>query len=440
MKLRWMATATVLLLLMGLPATESGAAERPLSIAVSGRYLVDQSGATVVLRGVDTSGTEYACVSEKSIFDGNEEASPMSIAAMRSWGFNAARVELNESCWLGVQGVKPAYSGVAYQQAIKQYIDQLVAAGMYVIVDLHFSSTGQKHKSTRQEPMPDLTYAPAFWASVAGAFKDNPAVVFDLFNEPYPDHNADSEASWKCVLDGSAGGTCTNLKFRAAGMQLLLNTVRAAGASNVVMVGGPQFAGDLDQWRKYEPTDPVHQLAASIHIYWRNSIRPDYSPCYSSSCWHNVLAPLSSAVPIVVGEFGELDCGDSLYHPFLQFADDHGISYLAWAWFVGNCASEPSLIKDYSGKPTAYGVGYQKHLASIGLGFDHIHRHRRLRAERASNPQLSGSGARITRSHRVKPPGHNRYVARVGGSVTSSILSRNEVVDPVGHGRRSPPS
>jgi endoglucanase len=354
-----------LLMAIALLPTSEAAARPALSIAVSGDHLVDQNGAPVVLRGANTSGTEYACVSENSIFDGAQEASPSSIAAMRSWGFNAARVELNESCWLGVQGVKPAYSGPAYQQAIEHYVDALNAAGMYVVVDMHFSSTGGANKAGGQHPMPDVRYAPTFWTSVAAAFKGNPAVIFDLFNEPYPNHNTDSAAAWTCVLRGSAGETCKGFTYQAAGMQQLLDSVRGTGATNVIMVGGPQYAGDLDQWHTHAPVDPIKQLAASIHIYWRTPARPDYSPCYSSSCWQDVLAPLSKTVPIIVGEFGELDCGDSLYPPFLDFADQHGISYLGWAWFVGSCAKEPSLITNYAGTPTAYGIGYQQHLDSL---------------------------------------------------------------------------
>jgi hypothetical protein len=377
--------AATLLLVALLVSAPAAAAATDLSIAVEGNHLVDGAGQTVVLRGADTSGTEYACVSESSIFDGAKEASPRSIAAMRSWGFNVARVQLNESCWLGVQGVKPAYSGQAYQQAIEQYVDALNVAGMYVIVDMHFSSKGGTSKARGQVPMPDERYAPTFWTSVADAFKGNPAVIFDLFNEPYPNHNTDSADSWKCVLDGSAGGTCKGFNYQAAGMQQLLDAVRVTGAKNVVMVGGPQYAGDLNDWLEYEPVDPLDQLAASIHIYWDTPARPDYSPCYISSCWYDVLAPLAQRVPIVVGEFGELDCGDTLYPPFLNFADEHGISYLAWAWFVGNCAQEPSLISNYSGRPTAYGIGYRDHLASLGL-----------RARR-HHPPLSSSHAPVRR-------------------------------------------
>ncbi len=354
-------------LLAVLPSASRAGAQPALSIAVSGNHFVDQNGATVVLRGANTSGTEYACVQERSIFDGPDEASAGSIAAMHAWGFNAARVQLNESCWLGIQGVKPAYSGAAYQQAIEQYVDALNAAGMYVILDLHWASKGGRAKARGQLPMPDERYAPAFWASVANAFKGNPAVVFDLFNEPFPNRNTDSDASWNCTMSGTAGGQCRGFRYRAAGLQELLDAVRSTGARNVVMVGGPQYAGTVDQWLGDEPADPIGQLAASIHVYWQDASHPYWTPCAPSSCWTGQIAPLAARVPVVAGEFGELDCGSSFYPPFLDFADQHGISYLAWAWFVGSCAGEPSLITSYAGTPTAYGSGYQQHLASLGL-------------------------------------------------------------------------
>jgi endoglucanase len=359
------AAVALLALLCSLEAPRAGA--QPTSaISVSGAHLLDGEGKAVQLRGVDTSGSEYACVSQGSIFDGSEEASAGSIAAMRSWRFNAARVQLNESCWLGIQGVRAAVSGSAYQQAIERYVAALRAAGMYVIVDLHFSSRGGAAKARGQQPMPDARYAPAFWGSVARAFKGDAGVLFDLFNEPYPNRNTGSEAAWRCVLEGSAGGTCKGVRYAAAGMQQLLDAVRATGARNVVMVGGPQYAGTLDRWSSYAPSDPLGQLAASIHIYWKNAAEPEYSPCYSRACWEAVLAPLAARVPIVVGELGELDCGDSLYRPFLDFADSHEISYLAWAWFVGSCAGEPSLIESYAGAATPYGIGYRQHLAALG--------------------------------------------------------------------------
>jgi endoglucanase len=62
--------------------------------------------------------------------------------------------------------------------------------------------------------MPDAAQAIPFWTSVANTFKGNAAVIFDLFNEPYPeladpDHNL--AASWHSY--NFAGGAPTALRL-----------------------------------------------------------------------------------------------------------------------------------------------------------------------------------------------------------------------------------
>ena len=37
-----------------------------------------------------------------------------------------------------------------------------------------------------QQELPDRDHAPTFWGQVAAAFRDNPLVIFELFNEPFP--------------------------------------------------------------------------------------------------------------------------------------------------------------------------------------------------------------------------------------------------------------
>jgi hypothetical protein len=285
---------------------------------------------------------------------------------MKGWHVNAVRVNGNEDCWLGINGVPSAYAGANYQNKIIDYVNRIVAHGMIAIVDLHHSAPGTL-LATDQQPMADRDHAPAYWQGVANAFKNNPAVIFDLYNEPYPDSNRNTAAAWTCVRDG---GTCPGVPFTAAGMQELLNAVRGTGASNVVMVGGPQYAGTLDKWSEYKPNDPLNQLAASIHIYFDKPATPDWSPCYLQTCWDSVMAPLAANTPIIIGEFGEHDCdfglinGTSLnpvQQSLLTWADGHHVSYLAWAWFTGNCAGEPAVISDYAGTPTPLGAGVRSH-------------------------------------------------------------------------------
>src|SRR3954463_316783 len=74
------------------------------SLHVRGRHLVDH-GRVLRLLGVNRSGTEYMCTDGYGdVFDGPHDQ--RSISAMRSWRINAVRVPLNESCWLGVAGLR----------------------------------------------------------------------------------------------------------------------------------------------------------------------------------------------------------------------------------------------------------------------------------------------------------------------------------------------
>jgi len=330
-----------------------------LKVSVSGNHLVNGAGSTVRLLGANRSGTQYVCAEGSGFFDGPSDAA--SIAAMKAWGMTAVRVSLNEDCWLGINGVPAAYAGANYQGAIGGFVDRLNAAGLYVILDLHWNAPGTA-KALDQKPMADRDHSPAFWAGVAGYFKDRPAVVFDLYNEPYPDSNHNTTAAWTCIRDG---GTCPGVPFTAAGSQEMVNAIRGAGATNVVMVGGPQYAGVVDRWTEFKPADPVGQLAASIHIYYNNAADPEWAPCYLKSCWDASIAPLAATTPVVIGEVGEHDCSSALLMPLLDWADTKGVSYLAWSWFTGNCAGEPALITAYDGTPSGEGAGIRDHLLSL---------------------------------------------------------------------------
>ena len=73
-------------------------------------------------------------------------------------------------------------------------------------------------------------------------------------------------------------------------------------------------------------------------------------------------------MPVVTGEFGQDDCAHGLVDQYMNWADVKGISYLGWTWNTGGgwtCTSGPSLITNYNGTPTNYGVGLRDHLAAF---------------------------------------------------------------------------
>ena len=323
-----------------------------------GNTLLDGSDTPVLLHGVNRSGAEYACLHGPNAVDGPTDAA--SVRAMATWHVNAVRIPLNEDCWLGINGV--AVGGGIYQAAIATWVQLLTRAGMYVILDLHWSAPGAS-LADGQMPMPDADHAPAFWNSVAETFRGNQDVAFDLFNEPYPDHSFIAPPAWQCLRDG--GAACPDLPYQAAGLQTLVSAVRATGARNLILAAGVAYSGafsllrlgSTSLWLQYRPIDPLNNLAASWHAY-NNSV------CSTIICWANTIAPVATKVPVIVGEIGDTDCSARYSKELLPWLDVHRISYLAWTWGTNyNCQS---LINDYSGTPNPpYGSNYRRHLAAF---------------------------------------------------------------------------
>jgi hypothetical protein len=352
--------------LVGSAGCASGAGQvidRAPRLHVSGNRLVNSRDARVVLRGVVRSGGEFMCVQGHGIWDG--PMSQASVNAMKAWHVTAVRIPLNEACWNGDSYVKPAYRGAAYQQAVEAYVRLLNRNGIVAILTLTWTDGGYTGPSANcpsaravcQKPMPDTGAVP-FWTSVARTFKGNDSVLFDLFNEPYPERAAGASASegWSCWRDG---GTCTGIRYQVAGMQALVNAVRSTGANNVLMLGGLEYANDMSQWLAYKPVDRDHNLVASWHSYAFNT-------CSIPSCWDATVAPVIARVPLIAGEIGEKNCTDSYLRQLLPWLDAQHSGYLAFAWNADfPCGPGPSLITSYSGTPTHYGRGYRDHLLSV---------------------------------------------------------------------------
>ncbi|MGI8550717.1 MAG: FG-GAP-like repeat-containing protein, partial [Dehalococcoidia bacterium] len=338
----------------------------PSGLHVQGNQLVNGAGLPVRLLGMNRTGPESACIVAGGYgLLGSDNDGPLDAAAiqvMASWHINAVRVPLNADCWLNINGVQAQYGGANYQTALAGYVSRLNQAGLAVILSLHFTAAGQT-PAIRQIPMPDRDHSPSFWTQVANAYKGNSSVLFDLYNEPFPNNVRDTTPAWQCWLNG--GAACQGLlydqngnpmSYTAAGMQELVTAIRGTGATNVILAEGINYGGHLSQWLTYKPNDPTGNLTASWHIY-------NNTDCLMP-CWDTVVASLAQQVPVITGEIGEYDCKHTFIDPLLTWLDTHTISYLAWTWNTYGC-DNPSLITAYNGTPTAYGQGYKDHLAVL---------------------------------------------------------------------------
>jgi endoglucanase len=406
--LRWLTPAAavagvaVAVALLLLAQASSRAASVPLSIAISGNHFVNGAGQTIRLLGVNHASSEYACVDGFGYNDGHQDAADA--AAIASWHANAVRVPLNEDCWLGINGQPnnnedpgETLTASGYRQAVESYVGALNAQGLYAILDLHWTAPGTQ-VAEEQQPMPDSDHSPAFWQSVATTFKSDPAVVFDLFNEPFDptdlrsgtDPDSQDKVTWNCwdtgTENGPGGGTpCVTAAYdenenetstyQVAGLQTLLNTIRSTGATQPVLAGGLNYANDLSQWATHAPDDPLNQEAASFHNYQGQD-------CDDVSCWNSTIAPIAANVPVVTGEFDEdnfdnASCGNrtptTFDSDYMTWADQHGVSYLANGWELltpdevsQEGCSAYVLTSDYAGTPAPpNGTVLHDHLTAL---------------------------------------------------------------------------
>ena len=211
-----------------------------------------------------------------------------------------------------------------------------------------------------------------------GTFVDDDGVVFELYNEPFPQNNQNTEAAWQCWRDGCThpqikwGQMVAFDSYEAAGMQELVSAVREVGAKQLILLGGVQYSNSVSRWLDYAPQDPLENLGAAWHVY-------NFNRCSNATCWNSEPGVVSAQVPLLATEIGQDDCQATMVNPLMQFLDEHRSSYLAWWWNIsaGDCvpatsdthgAGAPlSLITDYD-CPTpksAFGQAIYDHLTQL---------------------------------------------------------------------------
>ncbi len=256
----------------------------PLAVRVSGKKLVDAGGSALQIRGVAYGKSAFAYIngmSETDVFAGH----PPLIEASASWKANSWRISLNEASWLGLKCVDtagvshvadpgPAHGAPSYQQQILNEVNKITLARMYTILVLHWAAP-DNHCPMTQTQMADADHSLDFWRSVAKTFENNPAVMFELYNEPYDAWMSPGQDAAKVIAKGGAysgypaqpGYKLVNRPWKVASMQDMITVIRAVGAANIVLVGTNAWDDDLSEWLDNVPTDPIGQMAATRHPY-----------------------------------------------------------------------------------------------------------------------------------------------------------------------------
>jgi endoglucanase len=316
----------------------------------SGATVCTASGTPHLFHGVDRPSLEWDPEGE---FDGGEHIPASDFQAMASWHANVVRIALNQDFWLS----GAALYVPAYEDTVDQAVHDAEAAGLDVILDLHWSDAGnlgvtesgsakgaQQNSSlySDQQQMADAN-SQEFWSEVAAKYAGDGHVLFELYNEP-------NTIGWDVWIHGgpvvTSGPSGTVVTFQAVGMQELYDTVRKTGANNLVIAGGLNWAFDLSGVAQ-NPIQGFNVMYAT-HPYDTSNRLP--------SVWPSSFGYLAAGdiAPVIATEFGDgsSGCTGAWDSELIQFAAQYEISWTAWAWWVGGC-SFPALLSDWSYTPTS---------------------------------------------------------------------------------------
>ena len=304
-------------------ATTSFLCAAPPEIKAVGNHLENKAvaGAVVRLTGVNLPSLQWGP---------GENLVPSLTQILGTWKANAIRLNISQASWL---------AGGTYLTTVDTMVNQVSAAGGYIIIDNHGYIQPDNNAIT-------------FWTSVATRYKNNPAVLFGLLNEPH-------DTTWDVWRNGDANGP---------GLQAVLNAVRGTGANNLVVVGGLKWASDLSgvlPGGGYALTDTSsgNGIMYDMHIY----------PWHAFAGW--VVA--ARTYPILIGECGHDGSttggtgtsfgGNSplLYWTLLNKADAMGVNFTAWAFHM---SGGPALITENGANYTPVSCAGQfvyNHLLSL---------------------------------------------------------------------------
>ena len=357
-RFRVIVAAAMLLVSSGAQAKSS-----PLALKVKGPQILNSENKPVLLRGVNAASLEWTS-------DGNGVILKTVQVAIDDWHVNIIRLPLSQDRWFGKEPNQND-QGKAYRALVKDIVDLCSSKGCYIILDLHWSDVNQWGENIGQHSMPDRNSV-TFWKDFAAVYANNPAVLFDLYNEPH-------DVTWDVWLNGGTIKDRPNRPglpaktYEAVGMQELLDTVRATGAKNVIVAGGLDWAYDFNGILEGKQLkDPKGNGVIYANHAYDNKRQSVFT-------WIANMEEATAKFPVIVSEFGgsggpnrrqgwwgtspSTAMGDDWLLHVLQAIQDHNWSFTAWDLHP---TAGPTLISDWDYTPTPeFGV-YVKELLVTG--------------------------------------------------------------------------
>jgi endoglucanase len=302
----------------------------PLTTSAN-RIVRADTGATVLLRGVNRSGLEYSEPDEQGFLSAADISRAEIRTIVEEWGANIIRLPFNQD-WV-LRG-RDGWPAEAYRTALDRVIRWASSLGAYTLLDLQRLDSERIYGGVRNfvAPLPNHQSV-ELWNVLATRYQDEPAVLYDLFNEPH-----DRLPDDPYPLNREDGTSYPAGKFRVTmeewqpWARRLVHAVHDVNPGALIFVGGTDWAYDL----RGMPME-VPNLVYSTHVY---PVKGDD--------WRGAFGDLAASVPVFAGEWGGQDADIKWGCKLVDYFDTLNIGWTAWSWH-----NDPFLVKKYT--PTAFG-------------------------------------------------------------------------------------
>lgn len=262
--------------------TISGGVSENGWLQVKGTQLCNGDGKPVALHGMSSHGLQWF----------GQFANEQSIKNTSKYGANLFRVAM----YTGENGYLSQPEQIK-KQAVAA-IDAAIKQDMYVIIDWHILSDGN--------PMDHLNESKAFFTEISKRYKDEPAVIYEICNEP------NGGAAWSRDIKPYATE--------------LVKAIRKQSEKGIILIGSSTWSQDVH----LAAADPVggENLMYTLHFYagthgqWLRDRAGD---------------ALKAGLPLFVSEWGtsSADGSGGVFldesKKWLDFLDKNGISWANWS-------------------------------------------------------------------------------------------------------------
>ncbi|HAI13729.1 MAG TPA: hypothetical protein DCM28_18630 [Phycisphaerales bacterium] len=314
-----------------------GGKPHPLPLKVVGNKVLNSAGKEVWLQGINIPSLGWS--------DKGEQVFTSTVVAIDEWNANIIRLAVRHRFWFGESDYQND-GGKAYRELVDKLVETTASRGAYLLLDFHeFKALQPKHLK--------------FWEDAAKRYKNHPAVIFGLFNEPHSltwdvwKNGGEVKEKVKAKEGVAAENTENYRTFHSPGMQACMDLIRRTGAKNVCTVSGMDWAASVSGvLNGYEIKDNGgNGIIYEAHCYnWKKD-------------WQGHFLDTAARHPVLMGELGA-DAKPMEFLPkniqedpytwvpdFLGCIQKYRLHWTAWCFHT---SSSPRMIADWDFTPTPF--------------------------------------------------------------------------------------